>query len=317
MTQRVENTRRFAEEEAKDKADAARAAADDQQKMGEIALAAAKEHQALLDSGRRISVQAQIAEEIQFANQKYALMLTAQSQELAGLDKGGKDFENKQREILNRQKQTVQQYENELTAIREKAEIERNGRILSADQRFNDTVASGLTQSLMGHKSFAAEFTSIGNTVVTGMMQNAIKSVMANDFTKESDAAAAARKAFLAGWHFPFPANIVAAPVMGAAAFAAVMAFQDGTDSVPGSGKGDKVPAMLEPGEGVVPGGVMEALRNMARSGDMGGGRHYHVQAHFAPTVHALDADGVDTVLDKHADKFQKHFENVVRRMNK
>jgi hypothetical protein len=315
MTQRVETTRKAAEEEAKEKADAARLAADDQQKMGEIALAAAKEHQALLDSGRRISIQAQIAEQVQATNAKYALELTAMSQELAGLDTGAKDYENKQGEILNRQKQPVQQYENKLTAIREKAEIERNGRILSAEQRFNDTIASGLTQSLMGHKSFAAEFTSIGNTVVTGMMQNAIKSVMANDFTKESDAAAA-RKAFLAGWHFLFPANIIAAPVMGAAAFAAVMAFQDGTDSVPGSGKGDKVPAMLEPGEGVVPGGVMDNLRKMSSSGEMGG-NHYHVRAHFAPTVHALDADGVDTVLDKHADKFQKHFENAVRRMNR
>jgi hypothetical protein len=38
---------------------------------------------------------------------------------------------------------------------------------------------------------------------------------------------------------------------------------------------------MLEPGEGVVPGGVMDGLRSMARSGNMGGGNHYHVQAHF------------------------------------
>jgi hypothetical protein len=169
----------------------------------------------------------------------------------------------------------------------------------------------------MRHQSFAAVFTSIGNQVVSGMMQNAIKSVMANDFTKESDAAAAARKAYLAGMHFPFPANIVMGPALGALAFASVMAFADGTDGVPGSGKGDKIPAMLEPGEGVVPGGVMDGLRNMARSGTMGGGNHVHVQAHFAPQVHAVDATGVDRMLDAHADKFHKHFEKSLRKFNR
>jgi len=37
----------------------------------------------------------------------------------------------------------------------------------------------------------------------------------------------------------------------------------------------------------------------MAKSGNMGGGStHVHMQAHFAPTVHALDSEGVDRVLE-------------------
>jgi hypothetical protein len=57
---------------------------------------------------------------------------------------------------------------------------------------------------------------------------------------------------------------------------ALVLLAREATDGVPGSGKCDKIPAMLEPGEGVVPGGVMDGLRNMARSGTMGGGSTYH-----------------------------------------
>lgn len=159
----------------------------------------------------------------------------------------------------------------------------------------------------MGHKSFAAMMTSIGDSVVSGMLQNAIKSILANDMTKESDAAAAARKAYLAGMEFPFPVNVVMAPAMGALAFASVMAFQGGTDSVPGSGRGDKVPAMLEPGEGVVPGGVMDGLRNMARSGSMGGGGDVHV--HHNPTYHVqlIDGNGVSQMLKKHDREFTNH----------
>jgi hypothetical protein len=106
-------------------------------------------------------------------------------------------------------------------------------------------------------------------------------------------------------------------PALGALAFASVMAFQSGTDGVPGTGSGDRVPAMLEPGEGVVPGGVMDGLRSMARSGTMGGGSHYH--AHVNPTYHlqALDASGMDKVLDEHHGTLQKHVEKTLRKMNR
>ena len=41
-------------------------------------------------------------------------------------------------------------------------------------------------------------------------------------------------KAYLAGMHFPFPANIVMDPALDA--LASVMAFADSMDAVPGSG---------------------------------------------------------------------------------
>ena len=74
---------------------------------------------------------------------------------------------------------------------------------------------------------------------------------------------------------------------------------------------------MLEPGEGVVPGGVMDGLRSMARSGNMGGGTHMH--AHVNPTynLQALDTDGMQKVLDKHNDTINKHVTNTLRKMNR
>jgi hypothetical protein len=105
--------------------------------------------------------------------------------------------------------------------------------------------------------------------------------------------------------------------VFAAAAFAGVMAF-DGGGIVPGVGRGDIVPAMLTPGEGVVPGGVMDGLAKMARAGAMGGGQHFHLHGvSFAPTIHALDGDGVDEILDKHQHKFQRSFEIALRKMNR
>jgi hypothetical protein len=315
-TQKAEVVRKSAEEEAKQTAEGGKLMAEQTQKMGELTLAAQKESTALADSSRRMTAQQQMQQAITQANAEYALKLTGFAQEAAALDKSGKDYENKLTEIQNKQKQLVQEHENEITQIKDKATEEQNQKQLSALTQLENMTAQGLTQVLMRHQSFAAMMSSVGNQVVSGMMQTALKSMMTLDMDKEKQAASAARTMFLAGSKFPFPANIVAAPVMGAAAFASMMAFQDG-GVVPGVGRGDIVPAMLAPGEGVVPGGVMDGLSKMARSGSMGGGDHFHVTAHFAPHVHAVDSDGVDTLLTKHAGKFQKHFEQTLRKMNK
>jgi hypothetical protein len=61
----------------------------------------------------------------------------------------------------------------------------------------------------------------------------------------------------------------------------------------------------------------MDGLRNMARSGGFDQGQHNHVTMHVHMHASALDADGMDKVLDKHSGKLQKHFEGVLRKMNK
>jgi hypothetical protein len=317
LTSRVQAVRQEAEEESRLKAAAAQESADNDEKMGELSIAAEKQQMALMDSARRVTVEQQIAEETRIANEEYSIKMRALEKELEGLDKSGKDYTTKLQQLQDKEKQLTQQHENDVTAIKEKAEIERNQRIGAAEAQFNDAIAQGLTRSIMGHQTWSQMLLSLGDQVISGMMENAIKSALLDDFDKERDAAKAARKFFLAGSQLPFPINIVAAPVMAAGAFAAVMAFQGGTDMVPGVGRGDVIPAMLTPGEGVVPGGVMDGLRNIARNGGFEQGPRINVQAHFAPQIHAIDADGVGKMLDKHAAKFQQHFERTLRRLNK
>jgi hypothetical protein len=96
-----------------------------------------------------------------------------------------------------------------------------------------------------------------------------------------------------------------------------MMAFEGG-GIVPGIGRGDTVPAMLTPGEGVIPGGTMDQLNKMAQSGNMGGGGT-HLHAHVSPTyhLHAVDANGMDDLLKKHESTLNKHVENTLRKMNR
>lgn len=320
LTQRVQITEVMTETAAKLGAEAGKEQADNQEKMGELSAQAEKNAAALRLSERRQNDQARMVEAIATANAEYAVKAQGLAREITALDKTSKEYENKLRELQDKEKQLVQAHENEITAIREKAEEERNARILSADMRFTDAIAQQLTSVLMRHETFAKMIISLGDQVISGMIENAIKSMLTDDMTKEKDAAAAARKAYLSGASIGGPAGLVLGPVMGAAAFAAVMAFQGGTDSVPGVGTGDIIPAMLEPGEGVVPKGVMEQLSGLAKNGGLSGGQGPHIHIHgvqYAPTVHALDADGVDDVLTKHQTVFQKHFENSLRKLNR
>jgi hypothetical protein len=316
LVQRVQVTRQMTEDESKLRAEAGKEEADNELKSGELILSARKQAVTLEESTRHQSIARRMSDEIQAANFEFLLKQAAIEKEAAALDKGGKDYENKLKALQDKEKQLIQQHENEVTNIKEKAEEERNTRILGAETRMQDSLASGLTQSLMRHQTWARTLISLGDQVVTGMIQNALKSILADDMDKERDAAKAARKGWLAGAQMPFPANLVMAPTLAALGFTSVMAFAGGTDSVPGIGHTDNVPTMLTPGEGVVPGGVMDNLRNMAKDGGFNQRPHATVHVHMTNHVNTIDGDGMEATLDKHAEQVQRHVEKSLRKMS-
>jgi hypothetical protein len=311
---RVELVRTMAEEQAKIQAEAGKEGAEHAEKMGELQVQADKEAAQLRMSAKRTTDSERRDSDILLANEEYAIQLTASSQQIAALDKTGKDYENKLKGLQNKQEALVREHENRVTAIKDKAEEERNARVLSAENRFNDAIAKGLSGVITRHEHMGKMLIGLGEQMAAGMIQNAIKSILADDMTKEHDAAAAARKAYLAGMHFPFPANLVMGPALGAMAFASVMAFEQG-GIVPGVGKGDTVPAMLEPGEGVLSNKVMDGLKSKASGSGQGGG-DVHIHHHNHTTIHALDSESMERVLTKHASTVAKHVNNHVRKMN-
>ena len=140
---------------------------------------------------------------------EYAAQMKAYSMELAALDKYGKDYQTKKKAIENREEERTKAHENKVTQIRTRSETERSQRILAANRHMNDEIARSAAETLMRHQSMAQALTGLGDQIATSMIQTALKSIMANDMTKFSDAAFAARQGFKAGTHFPFPANII------------------------------------------------------------------------------------------------------------
>jgi hypothetical protein len=131
----------------------------------------------------------------------------------------------------------------------------------------------------------------------------------ATDKTAQTSAATLAGANMVASWSAaPWPID-AAAPAMGATAFGAAMAFAGGGE-VPGYGFGDSVPAMLTPGETV----VTKALTEQVKSSGGGGAGHVHIHM---PTIHALDAEGVSRVLDRHAALISKSVANHLRKQSR
>jgi hypothetical protein len=317
LTSRVEMTRKMLEELKKLQEEAGMQEASHEEKMGMLRVEAMKSADELRMSAHRVSDAERVAEEQKIAEAEFQVHQQYAQREIAALDESDKDYANKLKSMQDKQKEMVQAHENQITQIKNKAEEQRNARILSADQRMDDEMARGMSNVLMRHESFAKMMTSLGDQIAAGMIQTALKSILADDMTKEHDAAAAARKAYLAGMQFPFPANIVMGPALGAMAFASVMAFQEG-GIVPGVGTGDIVPARLEPGEGVITKRVMEGLTNRAKFGDdNGSGSAVHV--HHSPTYHinAIDGASVRGMLKEHSSTFENHFHSTLRKMNK
>ena len=91
--------------------------------------------------------------------------------------------------------------------------------------------------------------------------------------------------------------------------------MEPGGGIVPGVGRGDIVPAMLEPGEGVIPKRIMEGYK--AAPSERGGGHTIHF--HYRPTnrIQAIDRSGVQEMLENHEAEFHKSAERMLRNLNR
>ncbi|MGA7654841.1 MAG: hypothetical protein WBW68_20480, partial [Terracidiphilus sp.] len=199
-------------------------------------------------------------------------------------------------------------------------QLEASAAEAAAEKQYASDVANKWGQSLlqvaMGHESMARMARRAFESIISASLEAAIMEVTHEKTAQMAHAEAAAA----AAWHAMAGIPVVG-PALGAAAaaatFAACVAFEGGTDRVPGVGRGDVVPAMLTPGEGVVPGGVMDGLRDVARNGGFKQqGPTYHVTMRPTYHVNTIDGDGMQDALEKHTDQLQRQMERSLRRMN-
>lgn len=191
-----------------------------------------------------------------------------------------------------------------------------NGQVQTAMKQVTDGFAQGVAKAAVEGKSFGKSMADVAKQMSESMIEGLIKWGMQDLITKMGMKATASS---LAGANAvasmaaaPWPVDM-SAPAFGASMMASSLAMEAG-GIVPGVGRGDIVPAMLEPGEGVLSNRAMDNLKNASRGGGSGV-THVHNNT-FAPVIHAVDSDGVDRMLTEHHQVFKKHLESHARRMN-
>jgi uncharacterized protein YdcH (DUF465 family) len=312
-TARVDTVRQGAEQESQAKLQGIQiqTKGDEQSLQSQIRLATEEL------ASRSASIQEQTALAVAGEDAMFGVERDGLQQQLEALQESGvaKVAEvqrvQEQIEALNREHET------------RKFEIQAQGARRQADS-FNGALQhmeSGAAQSAFRILSGQQSFVSVMGGLINQLSQNLIQSVLERQNVQRveqlGNAKSAAGNTYAEVSKWPVVGPILA-PIAADGAFAAVMAFNSGTDGVPGVGNRDTVPAMLTPGEGVVPGGVMDGLRKMANNGGFeGGGQTVHV--HVRPVYHlqALDGKGIDRTLKNHTSTLTKHFNQQVRRMNK
>jgi hypothetical protein len=191
------------------------------------------------------------------------------------------------------------------------------GELQTSMQQATNAFSQGIAKSLVEGKSFGKSMVSVGREMSESMIEGLIRWGMQDLITKMGMKATAAS---LAGANAtasmalaPFPAD-TGAPAFGASMMGTALAFGLG-GIVPGVTRGDTVPAMLTPGEAVLPKRLTERLTHA--SSEASGGPAIHI--HHSPTYHVqtIDGDGIRGVLEKHGEQFNEHASNHIRRMNK
>ena len=300
------------DEEKKLTAEAGKQEAEHETKMGELQLAAKREAAQALSAQGRMTKQEQLSAEMQFEQEDFQIHKQALASELAALDQHDKEFENKKRQLNSKLEELDRQHANKEKQIQDQSAQQQAAIVAVAENRIGAEYARGFSQVLMGKESFGKAMIQADGQLLSSMLQNSLTNLMQMETVQGrkrfGDARTAASDAFASA------GNPILGALAAAGAFATVMAFEDG-GIVPGVGRGDIVPARLEPGEAVLPKQMTENLSKA--TGSDGGGKHITLHHHANYTVHALDADGVDKVLQKHGDKFTQHAVNALRKMNK
>jgi hypothetical protein len=193
------------------------------------------------------------------------------------------------------------------------------GQLQTSMQTATDAFGKGIARSLVEGKNFGKEMVAAGRemseSLIEGLIRWGVQDLITKAGMKATASSLAGANAVASMAAAPFPVDL-GAPGFGASMMGVAMAFERG-GLVPGNGPGDTVPAMLTPGEAVLPKQMTENLTHAARHGNgsgsgNGGGFHYNPTIH----IHAIDANGVDKMLNEHADTFKRHFHDHVRKLN-
>jgi hypothetical protein len=115
-------TKTMGKDIGKEQSEAAKQAAEHTFKMGEMGIAAEREAANVRLTLSQATTQERLASDMQLANEEYQIQQQANQQQIAALDKGGKDYNNQLQGLHNKAEELASEHANRIAALQGKAE---------------------------------------------------------------------------------------------------------------------------------------------------------------------------------------------------
>ena len=294
--------------------DAGKEDAGHEMRMAQLQLEADREAGQMRMAQTRMTSQEILDMEMSFAAQEYNAKKEALNQEIAALDQYANNYENKKRALNNKILELDKQFDLQAQTLEDQSQQKELQTIQHAETQIEQAYARGFSQVIMGKMSFGKMMQQLDSQMASTALQNMMMSLAQQKWNDKNSQFSSAEKA--AARAFAWAGNPLLGAPLAAATFAAVMALEKG-GIVGGVGGGDIVPAMLTPGEAVIPKQMTEMLMNAAKFGNNSGGQEVHLHTHVTHNIQALDSSGMKEILTKHADLIAKHTTDHFRKMNR
>jgi hypothetical protein len=286
-------------------------------RMAQLQLEADREAGKMQILQRAMTDQEILKMELEFNAKEHAAQQVALNAEMAALDTQDKAYENKKKALNDKLLELDQQFRNKQQQLEDQAQTKQMSTLTTWLQKQQDLYAGEFSKVLMGKESFGKMMQNVDSQIASQALSQALSSIVALETVQGRKKFNDARVAAADAW--ADAGNPILGAVMAAGTFAAVMGLERG-GIVPGISNFDSVPAMLTPGEAVLPKGFTEVLTNAARFGNTGteGGGDTHIHhSHNHFHISAIDGASIKGMLDKHGDQFVKHAESHLRKMNR
>ena len=180
--------------------------------------------------------------------------------------------------------------------------------IAKAENRISKTIGDNVAKTIVENKNLADSMRQMGTQMLEEAIANMIRLELIGKQHQIKEAGQAAASAAKSAFDsVPFPFNLVAAPIAGAAAFETVMSFHTGGE-VPGMGD---VPILAQGGETVVTKALTDQVAASEGRGKRGGDTHVHMH------LHPVDAQGFEGLINKHMPMIQRQVGQAIRRANR
>jgi len=305
----------LADERAKLAQEAGKEDAGHGMKMAELQLEANKEAGKMQQAQRAMTNQEILDMDLDFNKREHDAQQRALNDELAALDAHDKAYENKKKALNDKLLELDKQFQNKQEQLVDQSQMKEMTTLTTWLTKQQSLYTGEFSKVLMGKETFGKMMQNVDSQIASQALSSALTSAMQLETVQGRKHFNDARTAAADAW--ASAGNPIVGALSAAATFAAVMGLEAG-GIVPGVGMGDTVPAMLTPGEAVLPKKLTEGLTNMAKFGGASSqSGDVHVHHHATYNVQAFDSAGVDKVLRDHGDKFVKHAANHLRKMNK